>query len=251
MAPAFSSITLTASLALLLMILVGRRDVFRFHRQMALFFGVYLVDNLAIALTNHFPQLQILQNHVWGGFLLWGWSGKLYSIVLVLILVCLSQGLVSWRDAGLTLQQYLGSLAPSLVLLFLTAAAMSVWGSMFPKGESDPGLLLYLAILPGLNEELVYRGVLPACLTRAFGKPWSLASARFGCSILIPTFMFALLHGVWFDGAFVLHVDMVLIRNALISGVLFAWLRERTGSLIMPILAHGAWDFFFFLPRML
>lgn len=29
------------------------------------------------------------------------------------------------------------------------------------------------------------------------------------------------------------------------------WLRERTGSLLMPILAHGAEDVFFFAPRML
>ena len=40
------------------------------------------------------------------------------------------------------------------------------------------------------------------------------------------------------------------IRNALISGFIFAWLRERTGSLVMPVLAHGAWDFFLFLPRL-
>ncbi len=232
------------------MVLAGRRNLFQAPGQLILFFAVYLADNLAITFTNHFPQLQILQNQVWGGFLLWGWSGKLYSIVLVLILVSLSHRLVTRRDAGLTLRQCPGSIAPSLVLLFIIAAVMSVWGGMFPKGGFDPGLLLYLAILPGLNEELVYRGVLPACLEGRFRKPWGVVSAQFGWGSLLPTLLFALLHGLWFDGAFVLHIDFILIRNALISGLLFAWLRERTGSLIMPILAHGTWNFFFFLLRM-
>ncbi len=233
------------------MIAAARRGLFEAPLRLILFFAVYLVDNLAITLTNHFPRLQIIQNHVWEGFLLWGWSGKTYSIVLVLILVSVSHRLIGRRDVGLTLCQHAGSVAPATALLFILAAVMSVWGGIFPKGELDVGLLAYLAILPGLNEELVYRGVLPACLQGRFGKPVGVQSACLPWNSLIPTLLFALLHGLWFDSEFAFHVELVLIRNALISGLLFAWLRERTGSLLMPILAHGAWDFFFFLPRML
>ncbi len=251
MAPAFASIVLIGCLGFLLIILTSRRGFFQSPGRLVLFSAVYLVDNLAIALTNHFSRLQILPNHVWGGFLLWGWSGKLYSIALVLTLVCASHGLLTRRDAGLTLRQCAGSMAPSLVLLILIAGAMSIWGAMFPKGEFDGDLLFYLAILPGLNEELVYRGALPACLEGLFGKSRGVPALLLGWSTIIPTLVFALLHGLWFDNQFGFRVDLILIRNALISGLLFAWLRKRTGSLLMPILAHGAWDFFFFLPRML
>lgn len=246
-----ASILLIACLMLLLMVIAGGRAVFRHPGPLGLFFAVYLVDNLAISLTNHIPQLQIAANHLWSGFLLWGWSGKLYSIGLISLLLCLSSRLIDARAAGLTLRQQLGSILPSLVIIFLIAASTSLWGSMLPKGAFDGGLLLYMAILPGLNEELVYRGVLPACLEEAFPGRWTLASARFGWSVIIPTLGFALLHGLWFDSAFTLRLDLTLIRNALIAGLLFAWLRERTGSLLMPVAAHGAWDFFFFLPRML
>ncbi len=65
-APTTASIVLIGYLVFLPMILVGRQDLFQFPGQLMLFFAVYLVDNLAIAFTNHFPQLQILQNQVWG-----------------------------------------------------------------------------------------------------------------------------------------------------------------------------------------
>jgi CAAX protease family protein len=250
MLASLTSVFLIGCLILLLMILAGGRGLFRYSRHLSLFFVIYLVDNLVIRLTNHMPQLQILPNHLWGGFLLWGWSGKIYSIVLVLIVLGLSGRVVARYDTGLTFRQSPGSVAPSLMLLFLIGVAMSTWGSMFPKGEFDPGLLLYMAILPGLNEELVYRGILPACLEKPFGKTWRVASANLGWSSVIPTLLFALLHGLWFDSGFTLHLDLFPIRNALISGLIFAWLRERTGSLLMPVLAHGVWDFFFFLPRM-
>jgi membrane protease YdiL (CAAX protease family) len=77
------------------------------------------------------------------------------------------------------------------------------------------------------------------------------ASARIGWAIVIPTVMFGLLHGLWLDEHFKLHLEVIWIRSALLSGFIFAWLKERTGSLIMPTLAHGTWDFFLFLPRMI
>ena len=132
---------------------------------------------------------------------------------------------------------------------------IAVWSSFLssrsPKGDLDPLVLVYLAVMPGLNEELVYRGVLPACLDRIFPQGWALASARMGWGVMVTTLLFGLLHGLWLDEHFVLHANLVWIRNAFISGFIFAWLRGRTGSLVMPVIAHGAWDFFLFLFRML
>jgi hypothetical protein len=71
------------------------------------------------------------------------------------------------RTAGLTFRPRSGSILPSMTLLFIIGVVMFFWGNTFPKGEFDPGLL-HRAVLVGLNEELVYRGVLPACLHGRF-----------------------------------------------------------------------------------
>lgn len=63
--------------------------------------------------------------------------------------------------------------------------------------------------------------------------------------------MFGLLHGLWLDSNLSFHVEVAALRNAVISGFIFAWLRVRTGSLVLPIVAHGLEDLLFFLPRMM
>src|SRR5574342_454288 len=246
MRAALSTQCLIGLIIFLILLITAQRKLIHRFRHVALFFLFYLVDNLAITLANHFPPLQITPNHVWEGFLFWGWSGKTYSILAILIVLHATRSLVSFEEVGLTIRQHSGSIPASLAVILLIVLYSVGLAFSSPKGEFDSGLLLYLAILPGLNEELVYRGVLPACLDRFFPKDWVLASAKTGWSTIIATMLFGLLHGMWLDDHFEFHVEMVWIRNALFSGFIFAWLRERTGSLIMPMIAHGAWDFFLF-----
>jgi membrane protease YdiL (CAAX protease family) len=58
------------------------------------------------------------------------------------------------------------------------------------------------------------------------------------------------LHGFWFDNNLAVHIDIIALRNSFISGFIFAWLKDRSNSLLMPIVAHGIEDFLFFIPRM-
>ena len=246
-----SSPSLIAVIIFLILLMGGQRKIIHQYKYVVLFFLFYFIDNLAIALANHYPNLQITPNHLWEGFLLWGWSGKIYSIISILFLLYAIRSVLPFEKIGLTIRQHQGSIVPSIVVILLIALGSSAIGFLSPKGRFDPGLLLYLAILPGLNEELVYRGVLPACLDKLFHRKWDIASAKIGWSAIITTIMFGLLHGLWLNDRFELHIEIAWIRNAMFSGFIFAWLRERTGSLTMPILAHGAWDFFLFLSRMI
>lgn len=238
------------SLTLLILVIIGRQVIFHQFKFIAAYFFFYSVDNLSIALTNHFQQLQLIPNHLWNDFLICSWSGKLYSILLVLFLLYVFRSILPYNTLGISIQQSKGSLLPALGIILLIVIWSSFAGSHAPKGDFDLRTLVYLAILPGVNEELVYRGVLPACLDKLFPKTWIMASAEIGWSTLITTALFGLLHGLWLDNRLTLHFEIVWVRNALISGFAFAWLRERTGSLVMPVLAHGAWDFFLFLFRM-
>jgi membrane protease YdiL (CAAX protease family) len=105
--------------------------------------------------------------------------------------------------------------------------------------------------MPGLNEELTYRGYLLGILNSIMPRRVNLFAAPLGWGVIVTSLLFGLLHGLWMDGSFAIHVDVIALCNTTISGFIFAWLRERTGSLVMPILAHGLEDVLFFLPRMM
>ncbi|MGE5251499.1 MAG: CPBP family intramembrane glutamic endopeptidase [Bacteroidota bacterium] len=244
------SLVLNGLLIFLTLALIQRRRMFEQPGLLALFFGVYFLDNLTITLTNRFPVLQFVPNPTWEGFLVCAWSGKLYSVLLVLGLLWLAPFPVDREQVGLTLRQKEGFFLPaSLVILALAAWSLLV-GIHSPKGQLNFGVLAYLALMPALNEEVVYRGFLLAVLNRLMPPRHNLFGAQIGWGAIVTSLLFGLLHGLWLDNDLAVQLDVIALRNSAISGFIFAWLRERTGSLALPMLAHGMEDFLFFLPRM-
>ncbi len=229
---------------------IGRDRILRSRDVIRVFLAVYLLDNLIIVITNQYPQLQFLPNGTWQGWLTWGWSSKTYSVLACLVVVFIVRSVFSRQDLGLTLRQNSGSFGPVVFVLVLMAVWSVYVGISYPKGPFDLGVLLYMAILPGLNEELVYRGLLLGALNRVFGKDWTLWGANLGWGAVLTSLLFGLLHGFWIDRNLSPHLDPMAVAVPGMLGFVDAWLRERTGSLVMPILAHGVADFTIFYVRM-
>ena len=251
MAETFLTKLCIALIIFVLLILIRRKSISAHPALLGLFFIVFFIDNLIIVLTNRFSSLQLIPNTIWEGFLVCSWSGKLYSIIFMLVLLYLVRKSLHKDEVGLTFRQNPMSVIPACtIILFLVAWAFLV-GVCSPKGKFDFLTLLYLAIMPGLNEELVYRGILMAILVRIFPVNLKLLGAPFGWGQIITSLLFGLLHGFWLDLNLAVHIELIALRNATISGLVFAWLRARTGSLVMPVIGHGLEDFQFFLPRMI
>lgn len=168
----------------------------------------------------------------------WNWVGKIVAIAATLLLIRFMPG-VDARSAGLTWRQRAGSLVPVLVCTALMCAL--AWGAeAYAADGSDlsPERLLYQATMPGIDEELFFRGLLLALLLKVFDERWSLAGAPIGPAAAAITFFFAAGHGLAVvDGT--LHFDgfAFAITGALGFGLL--WLRQRTGSLVAPVLVHN------------
>jgi hypothetical protein len=91
-----------------------------------------------------------------------------------------------------------------------------VWG---PSSLTAISLIEYVAFAP-VFEELVFRGLLFAILRRKF---------RFLPAALMSASIFAIAHGY----------GLVGFISVLWSGLLWAWIYEKTGSLLPGILAHA------------
>ena len=139
----------------------------------------------------------------------------------------------------MTLRQRAGSL-PGVIVCTVLMCALA-WGSEIVAADGTDlsfERLAFQATMPGLDEELFFRGLLLALLLKAFDERWSLFGAPVGPAAAAITFFFAAGHGLAVaNGA--LHFDLAsfLITGALGFGLL--WLRQRTGSLVAPILVHN------------
>ncbi len=191
---------------------------------LALFLGLRLLPSLV-------PGERVIGD-------LWDWSGSLLGLAGVLLIATLlvRRGLLDWRDAGVTLRQAPGSVPIAVGLIVATLginyASMSLSTFRLPGVPLETWL--YQATLPGLVEETLFRGVLLAMADRAVAPRRAkvdVVGARIGYGGLAVTCAFLALHG--------LSLGVLLVLPA---ALLYLWLRARTGSLLLPIIAHNLWN---------
>lgn len=83
-----------------------------------------------------------------------------------------------------------------------------------------PALLFASGILAPLSEELFFRGVLCTGLSNSFGS---------AIGIMVSSAVFTVLHGDFSLAAMLIFI----------AGIVFALLYKKSGSLLVPIIAHG------------
>ncbi len=180
----------------------------------------------------------VIPNPVFMDELTLNWFGKTLSIAgTIAMLYFLPR--VGFRAAGLTWKQNKGSLDPvirtgGLVLLFATGGAFLVASTPNTSLEN----LLFQATMPGLDEELFMRGLLLLLFHQAFGKGLNVWGAETGWGFWLVIAIFGLLHGVTVQNG-ELEVSFWVIVSTGFIGFVVTWIRERTGSLVAPVLFHN------------
>lgn len=97
----------------------------------------------------------------------------------------------------------------------------------------------FRATMPGVSEELAFRGIGIAILTRAIKN-----SNRNMSQILLPyfitTILFSVSHIIFDKNGLDITASLVRIFGALTLGIVFAMIRFRTKSLLGGVVAHNA-----------
>jgi uncharacterized protein len=99
-------------------------------------------------------------------------------------------------------------------------------------------------IFSGFGEEFAFRGYFQSRLNQAFGRPMRLFGIQFGVGLIIASLLFGLWHA---DNTY----DPAIGFSSLawgwglwtfVAGLFFGVLREKTGTLLAPGIAHGLPD---------
>lgn len=169
----------------------------------------------------------------------WNWDGKLLAAAAVALFAITWRGL-SWRELGLGLRLRSGSW-PLIAMSFLLATAVAVL--LAATGTVSWEYAAFQLVVPGLDEELLYRGVLWAVLVAAFGRRWPVVGAATGWPMVLLVTLFTLIHVVGVDR----DLEPVLglrstgrMVSLVAAGFLFGWVRERTGSIWPAVPVHNA-----------
>lgn len=183
----------------------------------------------------------LLLPHV-GAFahLRWNWQGKVLSVAWPLVFGQLGvTGPLS--DTGVTSRPARGSLRPALVAAVLVCSTNLVALAFGERAPLEPETLAYQLTMPGLAEEFVYRGALLALLDRAFGRPWRVFGAEVGWGWVVTSALFLAIHVVSVDARLGVRwfLDPEGLAGIALAGVVFGWIRARSGSVWPCVVAHN------------
>lgn len=174
--------------------------------------------------------------------LTWNWQNKLLVLVALAALVSLLPG-VSWHEVGLR-RPARGWWIP---VLSATTGALAIQLAIGPLAAmpGDVESLLFQATLPGLDEELFFRGILLLLLDRTLRSVRpndGTGGRRMRWSAIVSCILFGLGHGLAFTDGFTLHVDLAPVVVTGLIGWLLMWVRIRWDSLLPAVLLHNGWN---------
>jgi membrane protease YdiL (CAAX protease family) len=219
----------TLALLLLLGVAIGSFDRQRFVPRWLMFAGLLVAINDAF-LTYAYGTLPDLI----GGA--WNWQGKLLALGATLAIAALPG--FGWRRCGLTLAQESGSLKAALPVAALYCAFFVAIALAFPGGKIHMEEVAFQLTMPGFEEEPFYRGILLFALDQAFTGRKRFLGVDWGWGAVLSCFLFGMAHAFGYsDGHF--SFDAMTMALTALPSFIGAWLRLRTGSVLLPIVLHN------------
>jgi uncharacterized protein len=203
----------------------------------------FLADLLVIEAADRFQ--------IWAGLfraVKWNWFGKGASILFCCSVLAWSPWLR--QNIGLRWRQSAGSLKLSIGCFAAFLACAIGIGFMIPQIAFSFETLLFQFFIPGVDEELMLRGITLALLERAFGQSPMSCQLRFGYASLIASLAFGIPHAVGVtDGEF--QFSFMIFATTTVWAAIATLVRTRSGSLLWPVVMHGTWNGTIFLVAML
>lgn len=174
----------------------------------------------------------------------WNWQGKLLALTASLAIAF--HPAIGWRRIGLTLAQNRKGLAGTLAIAAAYCLFFVAIASMFPNDPLSADAVTFQLTMPGLEEEILYRGLLLFMLNEAFRGRIRMAGVNWGWSALLTSVLFGLAHAFSYSSADGISFDAMVMAMTFIPSFLGVWMRERSGSLLLPVVAHNFGNSIFF-----
>ncbi|OWK32079.1 CPBP family intramembrane glutamic endopeptidase, BDIM_20840 family [Sphingomonas mucosissima] len=197
-------------------------------RWLAIAAGLVLLNDLL--LTNAYGLIRdVLPGR-------WNWQGKILALGATLaIAMTPAFGL---RPAGITAPQAPGSLRAALPVALLYCSFFLAIAIAFPDEPPTRETIAFQLTMPGVEEELFYRGLLLLALDRAFTARKRLLEVQWGWGAIISCALFGLTHAfAYAEGSY--SFDPIYMALTAVPSLIAIWLRLRTGSVLIPVLLHN------------
>lgn len=170
------------------------------------------------------------------------WIGKIISLAVSLIIIY-SVSKSNRQEIGFTTKTNTKKQVKTGLLFFFGFLLFDLIFKMilFPKGgHFDLETFAFQATMPGLTEEIAFRGISLWLLDKVFIPNWTFKGVKFGWGFIIVTVLFGVVHGAVLTESHAFKFDIMTIAYlTLISSLSVGILRKLSGNLIYSVLGHN------------
>ncbi|MGG0706405.1 CPBP family intramembrane glutamic endopeptidase [Bacillus paramobilis] len=204
-----------------------------------LFMFVFIIVPVTVESLFYDYALEIIGNALYAGVLM----GFIMAVIFttVVSLFCIKRYKLSWKDIGIRKLSWRDFLWTVVALIFLIIVSIAVLMIMEKMGisfennktetvQNDKSIYAFCiavigaAVISPIYEEVLYRGVFYTFFRDRYGI-WG--------GVLISSIIFTVVHIPTYN---TLPVNFL-------SGVVFAWLYEKTNSILSAMIAHALFNF--------
>lgn len=190
----------------------------------------YFISNLALIL----PNISIF-NFIDGS---WNWDGKMYGIVCGIAMYYVFRKQFS-ENNFFTFKQNEVGLKPAMWLAVIIIAIQTLGGVLRSEVFNIETLFFQLS-MPGIDEEIMFRGVLLGLMCSSLRNGYSMA---WNPSIIINTILFGLVHA-WDYQNGILSFNLAPFISTGIVGYVLTYITLKTRSILLAMLTHNLCNFF-------
>ena len=128
-----------------------------------------------------------------------------------------------------------------------TSLIRIVW-FLLGKSDFDTETLAFQLTVPGIDEEIMFRGILLGLLATSLqdkilflGNP----------SILITAILFGFMHALTLNENFTIDFEPIYFLQTFLAGYIWGWITIKSRSILLAILSHNLSNFFGTLSTMI
>lgn len=193
-------------------------------------FSIYfIIHSIVLYLPIEFTELSIIKGR-------WNWTGKIFAVLWTLLFLLFYKKF-SPKDYFLSWKQNKDFLKYGLLTILVIFIAKGVFNYFYlTPSEWDLESLLFQSTMPGLDEELAFRGIMLGILVKIL-KPSS--KIIFHPAIYITALLFGMGHGLFLSESYELVFNASSFVFTSIFGVVWAWMTINSGSVVLALVSHN------------
>jgi len=134
---------------------------------------------------------------------------------------------------------------PKSMVIILAPLSLSIASALDNAGFGTiASAVIFQFFFAGFGEEILFRGYIQTRLNEDFGRPWGIKGVNFGPGLLITSALFGVLHLTNPFNPLMGQFQLNLLSgiSSFFFGLLFGFVREKTGTVLSASLAHGFVD---------